>query len=192
MKSRDYKDDETENAKSAEQQTDAERIADLAKMSRFDYDRYRKSAAEQLGIKVDTLDKAVRDHRSQTEEDNASLPHWNVEPSPDPVDGAALLSAIRRIFRRYIVLPPGADIALAMWVLHAWTMDVGEVSPFMVLVSPTKRCGKTSMLIILYYVTPRSELASNITAAALFRYVEEVRPTLIVDEAGSFVEDNGE
>ena len=173
-------------------QTDAECIATLAGMSRLDYDRHRRSAAEQLGIKVDTLDKAVRDHRSQTEEDCASLPHWKFEPSPDPVDGAALLNAIRRIFRRYIVLPQGADIALSLWVLHAWTMDAGDISPFMVLVSPTKRCGKTSVLILLFFLTPKSELAANITASSLFRYIEAVRPTLLIDEADSFMKDNEE
>src|SRR5262249_42910771 len=62
----------------------------------------------------------------------------------------------------------------------------------MVLVSPTKRCGKTSVLTILYYLTPRSELASNISASALFRYIEKVRPTLLIDEADSFVGDNEE
>src|SRR5215831_3643670 len=71
-------------------------------------------------------------------------------------------------------------------------MDAGEVSPFMVLVSPTKRCGKTSVLIVLYYLTPRSELASNITPSALFRYIEDVRPTLLIDEADSFLKDNEE
>jgi putative DNA primase/helicase len=62
----------------------------------------------------------------------------------------------------------------------------------MVLVSPTKRCGKTSVLILLYFLTPKSELASNITAASLFRYVEAVRPTLLIDEADSFAKDNEE
>src|SRR5262249_25407065 len=94
------------------------------------------------------------------------------------------------IFRRYIALPKGADIALALWVLHAWTHDAGDISPFMVLVSPTKRCGKTSVLILLQYLTPRSELASNISAAALFRYIEKEHPTLLIDEADSFVKDN--
>jgi hypothetical protein len=56
-------------------------------------------------------------------------------------------------------------------------MDAGDISPFLVLVSPTKRCGKTSALIILLYLTPRSELASNISPSALFRYVEDIRPT---------------
>ena len=96
------------------------------------------------------------------------------------------------MFRRYIVLPKGAGEALALWTLHAWTADAGDISPFLVLVSPTKRCGKTSVLIVLLYLTPRSELASNISASALFRYVEEVRPTLLIDEADSFVKDNEE
>jgi putative DNA primase/helicase len=43
------------------------------------------------------------------------------------------------------------------------------------------------MLILLMYLTPRSELASNISPSALFRYVEHVHPTLLIDEADSFV-----
>ena len=82
--------------------------------------------------------------------------------------------------------------ASALWVLHSWTMDAGDISPFLVLISPTKRCGKTSMLILLLYLTPRSELASNISPSAVFRYVEDVRPTLLIDEADSFVGDNEE
>jgi putative DNA primase/helicase len=81
---------------------------------------------------------------------------------------------------------------LPLWVLHAWTMDAGDVSPLLVLESPTKRCGKTSVLILLYFLTPRSELSSNITAPALFRYIEDVRPTLLIDEADSFAKDNEE
>ena len=138
------------------------------------------------------LDKLVKGRRAATEDENAALPHWNVEPSAEPVDGAALLNDLRQVFRRYVLLPKGADIALPLWVLHAWTMDAGDISPLMVLVSPTKRCGKTSVLILLYFLTPRSELSSNVTAPALFRYIEEVRPTLLIDEGDSFVKDNEE
>jgi hypothetical protein len=77
--------------------------------------------------------------------------------------------------------------AAALWVVHAWTIDASDISPFFVLVSPTKRCGKTSMLILLMYLTPKSELASNISPSALFRYIEHTHPTLLIDEADSFV-----
>jgi hypothetical protein len=172
--------------------SDDEQIAALAELSEFAYQKQRIQAAAEVGIPVGALDKLVRQCRAQADQDAAALPHWQVEPSPDPVDGAALLDSIKQVFNRYIVLPKGADTALALWTLHAWTMDAGDISPFLVLVSPTKRCGKTSVLIILQYLTPRSELASNISASALFRYIEEVRPTLLIDEADSFVKGNEE
>jgi hypothetical protein len=166
----------------------------LARKDHTEYDRVRGELAETLGMRVGTLDDKVEALRRkmEAEDDKDGLPHWKVEPWSKPVDGAALLQSINQVFRRYIVLPKGADIALSLWVLHAWTMDAGDISPFMVLVSPTKRCGKTSVLILLYFLTPKSELAANITASSLFRYIEEIRPTLLIDEADSFVKDNEE
>jgi putative DNA primase/helicase len=172
--------------------SEPEEVARLAKLSKLDYDRQRDEAAARLGVRVATLDKAVREKRTEADDDAATLPHWNVEPAPMPIDGAALLDSLRQVFRRYIVLPKGADVALPLWVLHAWTFDSGEISPFIVLVSPVKRCGKTSVLILLYYLTPRSELASNISPSAIFRYIEEMRPTLLIDEADAFLKDNEE
>jgi putative DNA primase/helicase len=172
--------------------TDNPVIGELASLDTLEYELQRDTAAAGLRIRVSALDKLVKDRRAATEDENTALPHWNVEPSAEPVDGAALLNTLGQVFRRYIVLPKGADIALPLWVLHAWTVDAGDISPLMVLVSPTKRCGKTSVLIVLYFLTPRSELSSNITAPALFRYIEDVRPTLLIDEADSFVKDNEE
>jgi hypothetical protein len=61
-----------------------------------------------------------------------------------------------------------------------------------VLKSPEMRCGKTTVLIILQLLTPNSELASNISPAAIFRYIEQHRPTLLIDEADTFVKRNDE
>jgi putative DNA primase/helicase len=157
-----------------------------------EYEKLRAELKATSGVRVAELDKVVNKYLAQTEDDAAALPHWNVEPWDSEVDVAVLLGNIENTFRRYIVLPKGAAEALALWTLHAWTMDAGDISPFMVLVSPTKRCGKTSVLIVLLYLTPRSELASNISASALFRYIEQERPTLLIDEADSFVKDNEE
>jgi Protein of unknown function (DUF3631) len=167
-------------------------VAALAELSELAYQKRRTQAALEMGIPVGALDKLVRKCRARFEEAAAAPPHWHVEPWDEPVDGAALLADIEAVFRRYIVMPRGGGEAFALWTLHAWTMDAGDISPFLVLVSPTKRCGKTSVLIILLYLTPRSELSSNISASALFRYIEEARPTLLIDEGDSFVKDNEE
>jgi putative DNA primase/helicase len=167
-------------------------IAALARLSELAYQKERRDKASALGIPVGALDKLVRQCRARSDDDESALPHWKVTPWAEDVSGSALLNDIKATFAKYIVLPKGAGDALALWTLHAWTMEAGDISPFMVLVSPTKRCGKTNVLILLLYLTPRSELASNISASALFRYIEQVRPTLLIDEADSFVKDNEE
>jgi putative DNA primase/helicase len=167
-------------------------VAELARLSGLAYETQREAFAARLGIRVSALDTLVRQARSQDDDEQAALPHWNVEPWGTEISGAELLEDIEWVFRRYVVLPAGASVAFALWTLHDWTADAGDISPFLVLVSPTKRCGKTTVLIVLYYLTQRSELASNISASALFRYVEEVRPTLLIDEADSFLSANEE
>ena len=106
--------------------TDTPVIGELASFDALEYELQRDTAAAGLGIRVSALDKLVKGRRAATEDENAALPHWNVEPSAELVDGAALLNNLRQVFRRYVVLPKGADIALPLWVLHAWTMDAGE------------------------------------------------------------------
>jgi Protein of unknown function (DUF3631)/Bifunctional DNA primase/polymerase, N-terminal len=170
--------------------TDEKTIDALAQLDSLAYQKRRLQDAKSLGIPVAALDKLVRQSQARVEADKAELPHWKVEPWNCAVDSAGLLTDIERVFVRYVYLPRGASVALALWTLHAWTMDAGDISPFLVLVSPTKRCGKTTVLIILVYLTPRSELASNISPSALFRYVEEIRPTLLIDEGDSFLRDN--
>jgi hypothetical protein len=94
-----------------------EEVARLARLSTLEYDRQREEAAERLGVRVGTLDKAVWKQRASADNDDGALPHWKIEPSPEPVDGAKLLNNLRQVFRRYIVLPKGADVALALWTL---------------------------------------------------------------------------
>src|SRR5262249_1526114 len=176
----------------ADTSTDQKAIDTLAQLGGLAYQKRRLQEAKTLGIPVAALDKLVRQAQARAEDSSAELPHWKVKPWDEPVEGAGLLADIERVFVRYVFVPTGASGALALWVLHAWTMDGGDSSPFVVLISPTKRCGKTTVLIILSYLTPRAELASNISPSALFRYVEEIRPTLLIDEADSFVKDNEE
>ena len=114
------------------------------------------------------------------------------EPWPDPVDGVALVDGIAEVFSRYLALPPHASTALALWVLHAYAFEAWFVSPFLAITSPTKRCGKTLLLIALGALVPRRLFAANVTGAVLFRTIEKYRPILLIDEADSFIKNNDE
>src|SRR5207237_481852 len=56
--------------------------------------------------------------------------------------------------------------------------------------SPEKRCGKTTLLSVLSELANRAIAASNVSPPALFRVIEDLRPTLIIDEVDTFLTGN--
>ena len=58
--------------------------------------------------------------------------------------------------------------------------------------SPEKRCGKTTLLGLLSELVHRPVAAANISPPALFRVIEEAEPTLLIDEADTFLQGNEE
>jgi Protein of unknown function (DUF3631) len=66
------------------------------------------------------------------------------------------------------------------------------IFPRLLVTSPEKRCGKSTLLDAVERLVPRALSASNISASALFRVIEAARPTMILDEADTFVRDNEE
>ena len=116
----------------------------------------------------------------------------DVEPWPDPVDGAGVLDEVVRTIRRFIVLPTHGAVALALWILHTDLMDTWWLSPLAVATSPTRRCGKTALLTVVLELVHRPLVASNISPAALFRAVEKYQPTLFLDEGETWLKANEE
>jgi putative DNA primase/helicase len=116
----------------------------------------------------------------------------NPEPWEQDVDVGMLLDEITVLVRRYVVLSAESAHAVALWVIHAWALDAFDVSALLAITSPTKRCGKTTLLEIVGHMTPRAVSTANITAAALFRTIEKFSPTLLIDEADTFLSDNDE
>lgn len=177
-------------------ETDDQAIARLAALPPLQYDRGREAEAKRLNVRVGTLDKLVARARGDEAEDDGAqgspLPFEDLEPWPEPVDGAALLDSLAATFARFLVLPEGAAEALALWTMHAHAHDAAQISPVLALTSPEKRCGKTRCLDILQALTPRSLHTANITAASLFRAVEKWAPTVLIDEGDTFLRDNDE
>lgn len=167
---------------------DQELIAKLAVLSRVEYAKGRKGAAEKIGIPVTELDKIVKEARGEPEPE--TLERWRLEPWEEPVLTADLLDALRETYKAYAVLQDHGAATMALWVLHAWAIDAAYVSPFLMFTSPVMRCGKSTALALLYRTGPRTARASNITPSAIFRYIETYHPTLIIDEADTFARDD--
>ncbi len=178
----------------AEAEAEAAAFQRLAAMSLQDYDRCRREEAKSLGLRPPTLDKIVSALRRAKEDEagGTAVAFDDPEPWPEAVAGADLLNDLAATAQRYLVLPTGAAEAIALWILLAHTHDTATISPILAVTSPTPECGKTTLLTMLGVVVPRPLPASNITAAALFRAVEKWRPTLLVDEADTFLRNSDE
>ena len=171
--------------------SDDDKIIDLAGLTPLEYEKRRRQEAKKLGVRMPVLDKVVQAERTKAE-GKKGLQLADPEPWPERVDGDDLLDALVAAFRRYLALPDGAAEVLALWALHTHAFDLFQVTPRLATISPEKRCGKTTALTILSHIVPRPLPAVNITAAALFRTVEAARPTLLVDEADTFIKNGDE
>jgi putative DNA primase/helicase len=175
-------------------ETDAE-IARLAKLPSVEYDRERTAAAKRLGIRASILDlevKALRPNNGGSKGQGRQFQVPEIEPWPEVVDGSALLTEIAGAVRRYVVLPEGAAEIVAIWMVHTHCFNCFMHSPRLAITSPEKECGKTTLLDVAAYLVARPLPTSNATVSATFRVVEMGRPTLLIDEADTFLKENDE
>jgi hypothetical protein len=185
--------DEGAVKESAPALSESERNAEIAigQASAGVYESSRVKEAKRLGVRVGWLDDAVdkkRDKGKGKEVDTDFLPHWKVEPWPGPVDGAALLSELREPFLRYAVMAKHADVVLALWPLHTWVYDCFDITPYLAITSPTRRCGKSLVLTILHWLCCRAKKNDSMSQATIYRSVDVEKPTLLLDEC-SWVKD---
>lgn len=170
------------------------KIAELARLKPLDYEQCREVEAKALGMRVSVLDKMVAEERPDDTDGggDGADPFETVEPWPEQVNGAALLNALQNAILRFCVLPDHSAPLMAAWVLHAWSHDTSDISPVLAFVSPEKRCGKTTALSVMGALAPKTMHAVNISTSVLFRVIEKFAPTVLIDEADTFLAANDE
>ena len=139
------------------------------------------------------------DGRGRAEEDATAAadaadqdPFGLDDPAPcaEPVDGAGLLHEIVGTIRRHVSVTYDSAVAMALWTIFTYAHDAFSVSPLLCFCSPEKRCGKTTVMTLICNLVRKALLAANISPAAVYRTIGEHRPTLLVDEADTFLRAN--
>ena len=164
-------------------------IARLAKLKPLEYERERTAAAKSLSCRAATLDMLVVTERHKSGNSYADKPGQgrpvvinDVEPWPEPVDGAAMLDEFIWVVQQYVVVEQRQVDAAALWVLHSYAGVAFDVAPYLWLRSAERRSGKTRFIGILRRVVRRPLGTSGINAAALLRLIELHAPTILLDE----------
>ena len=166
-------------------------LPELAKLKPLDYSTRRACIAKQYGVSVGALDAEVSALR-EPEETAQGLIFTDTAPADEAVSGAELLTDLRDIFKRYVILPDHAPEALAAWTVLTWTVDSFDLLAMLHVSSPQKRCGKSTLMGLLHELVRRALLATSATPAALFRLIEQHAPTLLLDEADAWMRENEE
>lgn len=165
----------------------------LALLPPLEYDRVRKQEADALRVRVETLDREVRKIRNPDNLQVDSVKMFTaVQPYPQPVEGAALLTEIAETIRKFIICEAETVTAATLWIAFTWFIDHVHVAPLAVITAPEKRCGKSQLLDLIGRLSRRPLVAANISPAAIFRVIETHGPTLLIDEADTFLKENEE
>jgi putative DNA primase/helicase len=170
-------------------------ITRLARLNLVEYDRVRKAAAQRLEMRAAILDRVVEAERKKFGDDckqGHALTLPEPKPWPAPVDGTELLHDLVAAIRRHVVMPEHCAIATALWIVHTHLLDGLHISPRLAITSPEKQCGKTTLIDVLTPLVWRPLSIANTTASPIFRAIEVQRPTLLMDEADTFLSENEE
>src|SRR5688572_22019328 len=159
-------------------------------------DRYVEEADETLRPELAELlleiAAEIQERRvSRKEETQTEAPYRVEQAWPDSVDGVALLDSLVEQIARYVVLPAHAPEATALWTLHTYVTDVTDYTPYLLVTSPTRQCGKSTKLDLLQQLAFRAIKSDGYTAAALYRRIDQWSPTMLLDELDTRLRGDG-
>ncbi len=180
------------------------RILELAALDDTHFQLIKEKEAKDLdppkGLKVSWLEKRVNEARKAAKEAEKNDPEKapknkpksisTVEPWPEAVSGVELIGELKATFKRHMVMTAEQALTSGLWVLHTHTIDVAEISPFLLAKSPEPRCGKTTLMKILKYLAAEALLASAVSAASVYRIVDAFHPTLLCDEGDTYLKND--
>lgn len=164
-------------------------IVDLDPLTR---EQERNRISDEYGIRKSTIDQFIKELNKREKTGGTKEIVTEVEPASESISGDKLLSAIKGELLKYVILPGGIAEPIAAWVVLIYCCDAFRIPPMLGIISPVKRCGKTTLLEVLQGMTNKGLPASNISPAAVYRTIEKYSPTLLVDEADTFLKENDE
>ncbi|MGH8293576.1 MAG: DUF3631 domain-containing protein [Gammaproteobacteria bacterium] len=170
-------------------------LAALKLDDRVLYELQAKTQAKNLGVSFGALNAEVdkllpKSSGGSVKLQGTAMSFRDDEPWASAVNGDALLTELTEIIRRHVILTIHQARTIALWIVATYFVHEVNAAAILAVVSPEKRCGKTTMLSLLRRLVRRASPSSNITGAVLFREIEKYAPTLLIDEADTFLRDD--
>lgn len=95
-----------------------------------------------------------------------------------------LISRVEDYLRQYVAfVDPAVTLPLALWCIGTFVHSVFDVFPYLIITSATKRSGKTRLSELLGFLSSKPSPFAGMTAATMFRIIEQDAPTIFFDES---------
>lgn len=169
------------------------RLAITKSQSPAEFERIIARLKGETDVRIAPLEDLIRKQATaerQSSGQGQAVSLSEIESWEEAVDAKSLLDQMVREIRRYVALSAASALSVALWIMHSYCYSIFEHTPRLAITSPEKRCGKTTLLSVISHLVPRALVASHITPAAMFRTVEKYHPTVLIDEADTFLKDN--
>lgn len=103
---------------------------------------------------------------------------------------AELLEDVARFYRRFLVFQTEHEpVASALWVLHCWTFEAADCTPYMIISSAEPESGKSRFLEVSEIIVPKPWYVDIPSEAVIYRFIDEASPTVLLDEYGGIFSD---
>lgn len=123
---------------------------------------------------------------------------FDIEPWQEPVNGEELVDDLATSLHSFVIMREEEAYAIAFWIIHTYFIrppsypQVFEFSPILNISSPERQCGKSTLRELIHELVPRPLNVMNASESALFRKISSSLPTLLIDEADTFLRNRGE
>jgi hypothetical protein len=99
------------------------------------------------------------------------------------INAAKLMDEVADFIRKFVRLTDAQLYIVAVWAVHSHGMTAARETPYLAIHSAEKQSGKTRLLEVLELLVNKPWLTGRVTAACLVRKIDQVRPTLLLDES---------
>jgi hypothetical protein len=168
---------------------DRKRIRDLHARMGSSNDGERNAAWHKLDALLKRLGKTWNDLPELLRDETTASASPQSDPrdadQSDPFANATVTPAdtVRAMLQDYVALSEHEYVAVALWFIHTHVFDQFMVTPRLVLTSPVRNCGKTTLLDVANCLVARPYKDDNVSAAVIYHEVNVMRSTLLLDEA---------
>lgn len=172
--------------------------AELMDMTLTEVQMKKALLSKRYGLKPSEIIQCYKDLRANVsgatgDEDEEKLAELDPmaldpEPWPDDVDLYELIDEVSKILNAHILFKDDYQrTACALWIVATWFVDQFDYAPYLMISSPLKRCGKSTLMKLIERLSYRPAGGALMSASAVYRMLEKRQRTLVIDEADNFV-----